>query len=106
MPNNWKASAKVRVQLQSILKETETESENTGKGKQTTPEMIGHCCSGDCISRTRGHQEGLACQRHSVRLVPARGGGDLKYLFMMAEGSTKQIKVIFAAIKNDQISEI
>lgn len=41
-----------------------------------------------------------------MRLVPARGGGDLKYLFMMAEGSTKQIKVIFAAIKNDQISEI
>lgn len=32
--------------------------------------------------------------------------GDLKYFFMMAEGSTEQIKVIFAAIKNDQISEI
>lgn len=32
--------------------------------------------------------------------------GDLKYLFVMAERRTEQIKVIFAAIKNDQISEI
>lgn len=32
--------------------------------------------------------------------------GDLKYLFVMAERRTEQIRVIFAAIKNDQISEI
>lgn len=65
-PKNWKVSANMRAQLQSILKETESESEITIKGKQTTLEMTGHCCSGGCISRTREHEAGLTCQRHSV----------------------------------------